>query len=127
MIEVVKRYRLHAASCIESAQQLSDKESKLALLQMAQSWLALAEQATKNSETRLSLRDPYPEGAMSRWREHVDNLLSDLQTETPGAGGFRVNIDQKIWGAEQKVSKAVPTTADETTSAATSRFSARAN
>ncbi len=52
---------------------------------------------------------------MSRWREHVDNLLSDLQTETPGAGGFRVNIDQKIWGAEQKVSKAVPTTADETT------------
>ena len=52
---------------------------------------------------------------MSRWREHVDNLLSDLRTETPGAGGFRVNIDQKIWGAEQKVSKAVPTTADETT------------
>jgi putative IMPACT (imprinted ancient) family translation regulator len=50
VIEVVKRYRLHAASCIESAQQLSDKESKLALLQMAQSWLALAEQAAKNSE-----------------------------------------------------------------------------
>ncbi len=52
---------------------------------------------------------------MSRWRELVDNLLSDLQTETPGAGGFRVNIDQKIWGAEQKVSKAVPTTPYETT------------
>ncbi|WP_088518353.1 hypothetical protein [Rhodoplanes sp. JGI PP 4-B12] len=52
---------------------------------------------------------------MSRWQELVDNVLTDLQTETPGAGAFRVNIDQKIWGAEQKVSKAIPTTADETT------------
>jgi hypothetical protein len=113
--EFASRYRLHAAHCVERAERISDAEGRLALFAMAQSWLALAEQATKNSETRVSLRDPYPEGAMSRWREHVDNLLSDLQTETPGAGGFRVNIDQKIWGAEQKVSKAAPTTVDETT------------
>ena len=34
---------------------------------------------------------------MSRWRELIDNLLADLETETPGAKGFRVNIDHKIW------------------------------
>jgi hypothetical protein len=52
---------------------------------------------------------------MSRWRELIDNLLSDLQTETPRAGGFRFNINHKIWKAEQIVSNAVPTTPYETT------------
>ncbi len=52
---------------------------------------------------------------MSRWRELVDNLLTDLETEAPGAHGFRVNIDHKIWEAEQTVSNAVPTTPYETT------------
>jgi hypothetical protein len=52
--------------------------------------------------------------AMSRWRELVDNLLTDLETEAPGADGFRGNIDHKIWEAEQKVSKTVPTTPYET-------------
>jgi hypothetical protein len=40
---------------------------------------------------------------MSRWQELVDNLLTDLETETPGADSFRVNIDRKIWEAEQTV------------------------
>jgi hypothetical protein len=53
--------------------------------------------------------------AMSRWQELVDNVLTDLETETPGAHGFRVNIDDKIWEAEQKVSKTVPATLYETT------------
>jgi hypothetical protein len=53
--------------------------------------------------------------AMSRWQELVDNLLTDLETETPGANGFRVNIDHKIWEAEQTVSNAVPMTLYETT------------
>jgi hypothetical protein len=52
---------------------------------------------------------------MSRWQELVDNVLTDLQTETPGADGFRANIDDKIWEAEQKVSKTVPATLYETT------------
>jgi hypothetical protein len=51
---------------------------------------------------------------MSRWQELVDNLLSDLEMETPGANDFRVNIDDKIWEAEQTVSYAVPTTPYET-------------
>jgi hypothetical protein len=36
---------------------------------------------------------------LSRWQELVDNLLTDLETETPGADDFRVNIDHKIWEA----------------------------
>ena len=60
---------------------------------------------------------------MSRWQELVDNLLTDLETEAPGADGFRGNIDHKIWEAEQKVSKI----AIRNISAAPSRLSARAN
>jgi hypothetical protein len=53
--------------------------------------------------------------AMSRWQELVDNVLTNLETETPGAGDFRLNIDHKIWKAEQTVSHAVPMTPYETT------------
>jgi hypothetical protein len=53
--------------------------------------------------------------AMSRWQELVGNLLTDLETEAPGADGFRVNIDHRIWEAEQKVSITAPTTPHETT------------
>ena len=52
---------------------------------------------------------------MSRWQELVDNLLTDLETETPGADHFRMNIDHKIWKVEQKVSKTAPITLYETT------------
>ena len=52
---------------------------------------------------------------MSRWQELVDNLLTDLQTETLCAGSFRGNIDHKIWQAEQKASKTVSTIPHETT------------
>ena len=53
---------------------------------------------------------------MSRWQELVDNLLTNLKTETPGTDDFRGNIDHKIWEAEQEVSKTVPITPHETTS-----------
>jgi len=52
---------------------------------------------------------------VSRWQELVDNLLTDLQTETLCAGSFRGNIDHKIWQAEQKASKTVSTIPHETT------------
>jgi hypothetical protein len=53
--------------------------------------------------------------AMSRWQELVANLLTRLATETPGADGFRLKIDHKIWEVEQKVSKTVPIAPHETT------------
>jgi hypothetical protein len=51
--EAVARYRLHAAHCVELAERIPDAEGRLVLLAMAKSWLALAEQAVKNSETVL--------------------------------------------------------------------------
>ena len=51
-------YRRNAAKCVEIAQRTSDVESRLALLDMAQAWLALAEQAMKNSETVLVYETP---------------------------------------------------------------------
>jgi len=59
--EFASRYRLHAAHCVELAERSSDAEGRLALLAMAQSWLALAEQAVKNSETVLVYETPIPE------------------------------------------------------------------
>jgi hypothetical protein len=61
--ESASRYRLHAAHCYELAERMSDAEGRLALLAMAQSWLALAEQAVKNSETVLVYETPIPKQA----------------------------------------------------------------
>ncbi len=49
--EAAARYRLHAGHCAKLAEQNPNAERRLTLLAMAQSWLALAEQARKNSET----------------------------------------------------------------------------
>jgi hypothetical protein len=51
---------------------------------------------------------------MGRWDAVIDNLLADLATETPGAEGFRVNIDHKIAEAEKIARGAVPIRLDET-------------
>ena len=44
-------YRVHAAQCVLLAQKADDPQSKLALLDMARSWQALANQNHKNSQT----------------------------------------------------------------------------
>ncbi len=51
--ELAHRYREHAAHCLKIAQDVADLRSKLSLLDMAQAWVALAEQAEKNGETFL--------------------------------------------------------------------------
>jgi hypothetical protein len=51
MTELVARYRSFAAHCVDVAQRLPETESKLMLLDMAQSWLMLAEQAAKNNKS----------------------------------------------------------------------------
>jgi len=58
--ELVATYQLHAADCIEIAQRMTDPKSRLSLLAMAQSWLKLAEQAVRNSETTLVYETPPP-------------------------------------------------------------------
>jgi hypothetical protein len=53
-------YRVHAAQCIQLAQKTDDPDAKLALLDMARSWLALANQNDKNSQTTLVYETPEP-------------------------------------------------------------------
>jgi hypothetical protein len=63
--EIVKCYRLYAAECIEIAHNLAP-EQRLALLNIAQAWLNLAAQITKNSETVLVYETPPRAGELPR-------------------------------------------------------------
>jgi hypothetical protein len=58
--ELVLRYRTNAANCIDIAGRTPEVKTKLVLLEMAQSWLSLAEQALKNSQTALVYETPTP-------------------------------------------------------------------
>jgi hypothetical protein len=53
-------YRVHAAQCILLAQKTEDADSKMALLDMAHAWLALANQNDKNSQVTLVYETPEP-------------------------------------------------------------------
>jgi hypothetical protein len=44
-------YRLYAAYCVESAQQISDSARKVSLLSMAQAWVKLAESVEREVPT----------------------------------------------------------------------------
>jgi hypothetical protein len=46
-MEGVLRYRAFAAECLRISQDASDSRTKLALLDMAQTWIRLAEEAEK--------------------------------------------------------------------------------
>ncbi|HEY1981509.1 MAG TPA: hypothetical protein VGH13_15650 [Xanthobacteraceae bacterium] len=71
--ELVALYRLHAAQCVHLSHKLSD--SKVVLLDMAQSWVILAEQAKRNSETTLVYETPEPRrhAAQERQRRQPDD------------------------------------------------------
>lgn len=58
--EAVAFYRLYAANCVEIAQETASPDRKAALLNMAQAWLMLADQAEKNSEVVLVYETPTP-------------------------------------------------------------------
>jgi hypothetical protein len=49
-VEVVERYRSYAARCLAISRNVSDPTGKLLLLEMAQSWLKLAEQAAEGAD-----------------------------------------------------------------------------
>ena len=46
-------YRQHAAECLRMVEQVSHTKSKLALIEMAEGWMRLADQAEKNSHCDL--------------------------------------------------------------------------
>ena len=47
-MDIVARYRQYAANCLNIAQNSVDLAAKLALLDMAQVWVMLAEEAERN-------------------------------------------------------------------------------
>ena len=57
----VYEYQSRAAQCTRQAQRATDLQAKLMLLEMAVSWLKLAEQANKNNETVLVYETPIPD------------------------------------------------------------------
>jgi hypothetical protein len=51
MSDLAARYREHAADCVKIAPGCSDPANKLSLLEMARSWLRLADHAEKNGDS----------------------------------------------------------------------------
>ena len=58
--ERLKRYRLNAEKCLTLAETFNDHQSKRTLIGMANTWLKLAEQNLKTSETTLVYETPTP-------------------------------------------------------------------
>ena len=65
--EIGALYRLYAAHCVGIARDVVDSARKLALLDMAQAWVALAEQAENNghSATARETGTPFRENLQS--------------------------------------------------------------
>jgi hypothetical protein len=86
--------RLNAAKRIDLAHRSSDPEVKLALLDMAQYWLTLAEQTVKKNETVLAYETP---------KSHHDAeyvvRYSKFGCSTSEVGHFRTKFDVRIRSA----------------------------
>jgi len=59
-VAIGEQYRLFAAHCIGIAHETAEPQRKLALLDMAQAWIALAEQAERNTGAMLFSDAPGP-------------------------------------------------------------------
>ena len=53
-----EQYRRHAAECLCFAQEMTSPSTRAVLLDMAQNWLALADQAEKNAKMDLAREAP---------------------------------------------------------------------
>ena len=58
--ERLERYRLNAEKCLALAQTFSDPQRKRTLIEMANTWLKLAEQHLKNREITSVYETPTP-------------------------------------------------------------------
>jgi hypothetical protein len=54
----VEKYRLHALECFQIAENATDPETRIWLIELAQSWLLLAQQAEKNLTADLVYEPP---------------------------------------------------------------------
>ena len=56
----IDKYRRHAVDCLRIAEGVPDLQNRMQLIDMAQSWLLLAQQAEKNLSTDLVYETPPP-------------------------------------------------------------------
>jgi hypothetical protein len=59
-VALVERYRSYAAKCVKISRDIPDPAGKLVLLEMAQSWLKLAEQAAEGADTAIGYENAVP-------------------------------------------------------------------
>jgi hypothetical protein len=62
----VDKYRRHAVECLRIAEGVPDAANRMLLIDMAQSWLLLAQQSEKNLTTDLVYETPPPPGESGR-------------------------------------------------------------
>jgi hypothetical protein len=62
----VDKYRRHAVECLRIAEGVPDAVNRMLLIDMAQSWLLLAQQSEKNRTTDLVYETPPPPGEAGR-------------------------------------------------------------
>jgi hypothetical protein len=55
---LVERYRSYAAKCVKISRNISDPIGKLVILEMAQSWLDLAQRAAEEAQTTAGVESP---------------------------------------------------------------------
>jgi hypothetical protein len=60
---LVERYRSYAARCVGISRNVSDPAGKLVLLEMAQSWLKLAEQVADGAEASIAYESAVSDAA----------------------------------------------------------------
>jgi len=58
--DIAARYREYASKCVALAHTMADAAEKLALIDMAQCWIDLAEQAAKNEHLAVVYETPDP-------------------------------------------------------------------
>jgi hypothetical protein len=63
-----RAYRVRAQHCLEIAQDLGDTSRRMILLDMAQAWIRLAEQAARNQRTNLVYETPRRSAADAKAR-----------------------------------------------------------
>jgi hypothetical protein len=62
----VDKYRRHAVECLRIAEGVPDSVNRMLLIDMAQSWLLLAQQSEKNLATDLVYETPPPPSEAGR-------------------------------------------------------------
>jgi hypothetical protein len=69
--DLAARYRQRAGKCFTISQKMEDAGERLELIDMAQAWLALAEQAERNGHLFTVYETPQPRPQVSQQQQQI--------------------------------------------------------